>query len=50
MPRISLDVSAGTFSKIDGICKEEFRDKASYLRLLINGDVIKRGRAKGENE
>ena len=46
MPRISLDVSAGTFSKIEGICKEEFRDKASYLRLLINGDVIKRGGGK----
>ena len=46
--RISLDVSAGTFSKIDGISKEQFRDKAGYLRLLINEDFIKRGEAKRE--
>ena len=40
--RISLDVSAGTFSRIKEICGEEYRDKASYLRMLLNEDFIKR--------
>lgn len=40
--RISLDVSAGTFTKISDICNDDFRDKASYLRMLINEDFIKR--------
>ena len=44
--RISLDISAGTFSRIEGICKGEFRDKAGYLRLLINEDFIKRERGE----
>ena len=48
MPRISLDVSAGTFSQIVEICKGDFRDKAGYLRLLINDDFRERGgRKKG---
>ena len=42
--RISLDVSAGTFSKVEEICGEMFQNKASYLRQLIDQDIAKRKR------
>ena len=48
--RISLDVSAGTFSRIKGICNDDFRDKASYLRMLLNEDFIKREKGKSDEK
>ena len=48
MPRISLDVTQGTFGRLDKICKEEFREKAGYLRLLINEDFVNREKGEGK--
>jgi len=48
MTRISLDVSAGTFTKIEAICKEGFQNKAQYLRMLVDNDMAKR--VKGEKK
>jgi len=39
MTRISLDVSAGTFTKIEALCKEGFQNKAQYLRMLVDKDI-----------
>jgi hypothetical protein len=52
MTRISLDVSAGTFTKIEAICKERFQNKAQYLRMVVEQDIAKRpeGEKKGEEK
>jgi hypothetical protein len=42
--RISLDVSAGTFTKVEKVCRDEFQNKAQYLRMLVNNDLKERGR------
>ena len=48
--RISLDLSDEMFEKVGKICKREYRDKAGYLRLLINEDFIKRNREGGNKK
>ena len=40
--RISLDVTLGTFTQVEALCKEEYRNKADYLRLLIGADFKNR--------
>ena len=36
MPRISLDVTQGTFDKLKELCNEEFQNKAEVLRECLN--------------
>ena len=40
--RLSLDLSMGTFTKVEAICKSDFRSKADYLRMLIEKDFAER--------
>jgi len=40
--RLSLDLTYGTFTQVETVCKEEFRNKADYLRMLIEADLAKR--------
>ena len=40
--RISLDLTQGTFTKVEELCKAEYRNKADYLRLLIDDDLERR--------
>lgn len=40
--RISLDVTLGTFAQVETLCKAEFRNKADYLRMIIEDDLKKR--------
>lgn len=42
MIRISLDVTAGTFTQIETICREEFQSKSQYLRKLVSNDISER--------
>ena len=42
--RISLDLTLGTFTQVEALCKEEFRNKADYLRMLIKDDLEERKR------
>ena len=42
MIRVSLDLTAGTFSKVEEICRDTFQNKAQYLRMLIDTDMAKR--------
>ena len=49
MPRISLDVTEGTFARIGEICKEEYWSKESYLRRFIDKDFEER-KERGEGE
>jgi hypothetical protein len=49
MTRISLDLTAGTFTKVEEVCRDEFQNKAQYLRMLISKDLkyrSERGRRK----
>lgn len=45
--RISLDLTLGTFTQVETLCKAEFRNKADYLRMLIEDDLKKRRRQNG---
>ena len=36
MPRISLDVTGGTFNKLEELCDEKFQNKAEVLRECLN--------------
>lgn len=47
MPRISLDVTQGTFVKLGDMCREEYRTKAEVLRELLNQRLMDGG-VKGE--
>ena len=44
--RISLDVTQGTFLKVEGICRDEFQNKAQYLRMLLDRDFEERENKK----
>lgn len=43
MIRVSLDLTAGTFLKVEEICRDEFQNKAQYLRKLLDKDLKERG-------
>lgn len=45
MPRISLDVTPGTFTKVDETCRQNHQKKSDYLRELID-ERFKNGRDK----
>ncbi len=40
--RISLDVTQGTFTQIEALCREEYRNKVDYLRMLVDNDLKER--------
>lgn len=40
--RVSLDLTLGTFTKAEAICKEGFQSKAQYLRMLVDKDLKER--------
>ena len=50
MIRVSLDLTAGTFSKVEEICRDKFQNKAQYLRMLIDTDMAKRVEGKKKEE
>ena len=37
--RVSLDLTLGTFTQVEALCKSEFRNKADYLRMIIKDDL-----------
>lgn len=41
MPRISLDVTQGTFTKVDETCRQNHQKKSDFLRGLIDDNLKK---------
>ena len=46
MPRISLDVTQGTFDRLEGLCNEKFQNKAEVLRECLNTRFKEEGNKK----
>jgi len=40
--RVSLDLTFGTFTQVEALCKEGFQNKAQYLRMLVDNDLKRR--------
>ena len=42
--RLSLDLTLGTFSKLEEVCKEGYQNKAQFLRQLLDKEFEERKR------